>query len=172
MTNDQTPEQTDPIVSVDAEQQEPEEQPAKAGREAAKYRRQLRDTEAETEQLRAELAVARAEKLQSALSDYRVKIETPQPDGATREQYLIFDPRATADSGLSETVFDGGTINPERLQKAMRELFETKPYMFGNHVDRLRLSREQSVSFDLVIKKAMQAARGDDFTAAFSPDKQ
>lgn len=87
-------------------------------REAAKYRRQLRDTEAQRDELSASLTQARTELLRAAVAEYKI--------GNSR-----FNTAALEDAGLDvNAIFTEGRINTEALDTQMTALHETKPYMF------------------------------------------
>lgn len=88
--------------------------------EAAKYRRQLRDTETERDTLRDSLRAARTELLRSALDGYQVANTT-------------FNLDALSDAGLdTDALFTPeGTLNQDALTETMTELATAKPYMFS-----------------------------------------
>lgn len=90
-----------------------------SNREAAKYRRQLRETEQKLESVTAALTIARGELLRSNLSDYRVG-------------KLTFNVDAFADAGLDVDALFGedGQIATEAVDAAMTGLLESRPYMF------------------------------------------
>lgn len=101
---------------------EPEEAPengSKAGREAAKYRRQLREAEAERDSLRASLTTTRGQLVRDALTGYKVNGNT-------------FNIAALGDAGIdTDSMFsEDGALHLETLDTVMTELAETKPYMF------------------------------------------
>lgn len=94
-------------------------EPARSN-EAAKYRRQLRDTEAERDTLRESLRAARGELLRAALDGYQVGNTT-------------FNMDALPDAGLdTDALFTPeGTLNSDALTEHMTELATSKPYMFS-----------------------------------------
>lgn len=107
MTTEDTPETTDAV------------EPASANREAAKYRKQLRDAESQLATVQERLTAARAEILRAALTGHQV-------DGKT------FKVDALDDAGLDvETLFDeSGKLNGDAVAQAMAGLAEARPYMF------------------------------------------
>ena len=100
--------------------EEAEEKSDRGNREAAKYRRQLRDTETERDSLRTALTSARTEILRAAVTGYKI-------DGNT------FNADALDDAGIDvEEVFgDDGRLDQDNLDAAMAAIADDKPYMFA-----------------------------------------
>lgn len=89
------------------------------GREAAKYRRQLRDTEQQLEAAQAALTAARGQILRTALTGHKIDRDT-------------FNVDALEDSGLdpAELFNEDGALDQDAVDTAMQQLHETKPYLF------------------------------------------
>ena len=83
----------------------------RASREAAKYRTQLRETEAR-------------------LADATAKLEALQLEVARdlAERHGLIDGREL-DRPVSELVTDEGLIDPEKVRAAVQELIKSKPYL-------------------------------------------
>lgn len=121
---------------------------SKPGREAAKYRRQLRDTETERDTLRESLRTARSEILRAHLTGHAI--------GGKQ-----FNLDALQDAGIDtdEIFTNGGTLDPEAFETLMSGLLEHKPYMF-TELPKIRAGAE-SAAF------VPQA----DFDTAFAPKR-
>ncbi|KUF06767.1 hypothetical protein [Leucobacter sp. G161] len=121
---------------------------SKPGREAAKYRRQLRDTETERDTLKNSLHAARTELLRAHLTAHAI--------GGKQ-----FNLDALQDAGIdTEEIFtNGGTLDPEAFETLMSGLLEHKPYMF-TELPKIRAGAE-SAAF------VPQA----DFDTAFAPKR-
>lgn len=142
-------EQTEQVEQQDQESQTTDttEQPDtanKAGREAAKYRRQLRDTEAERDTLRQQLDAARRSIVASSKAAARL-------DPAAREA-------AFADVDVNTMFNNDGTTNTEAIQAHVQNLRTTAPYMFPS----LIIPNEGKTPSDRSMPR-------QDFSEAFSP---
>lgn len=91
-----------------------------ANREAAKYRRQLREVEQRAEALEASLASARAQIIKHSTTDYRVGADT-------------FNTDALADANLDTAALftEDGNLDTEALDAALQQLHTDKPYFFA-----------------------------------------
>ncbi|GAA4863899.1 hypothetical protein [Saccharopolyspora cebuensis] len=98
---------------------------AKPNREAAKYRRQLRDTEAERDALAARLAT----------------MERRQVDRLAAE--VLADPSDFAPA-LDELRDAGGALDEEKVSAALDELIKAKPHYAKRRVVPTRSSAEHS----------------------------
>jgi hypothetical protein len=161
--HDENAPETPENATTDPEQpeapQEPQEAPERGSREAAKYRRQLRDVEAERDRLISERDAARRTILEAHLQNYRLKFENP--DGSTQEHSF----NAGAASEVPLDVFDdSGKLDGEKLQNVMRTLQEEKPYLFKHEVTRgIPIPDAMAKKFNDAIKPR------DNFEKAFSP---
>lgn len=98
--------------------EEPEKPEESGNREAAKYRRQLRDAEAERDQLRTDLTVAREQILRHAVEQAKVGRAS-------------FNMDAYDDAALTVAeFFENGTLDSEKLAAHLNGLHESKPYLF------------------------------------------
>lgn len=131
-----------PDTNVSPELEQEEIEPAnKAGREAAKYRRQLRDTEAERDGLQAQLKAAQAQIVNSQLSEQELSL--------------------MALTGHDPSVFftDDGALNEEALA-------ETKAQWRKEHASLFR-DRRVANTWDRPDSNAHRAP----FQQAFGPKK-
>ena len=94
-------------------------EPESGNREAAKYRRQLRDTETNLETARAALTAARTELVRNAVTGQKVGGNT-------------FNLEAFDDAGIDpDTLFmEDGKLNTEAITETMTALAESSPYLF------------------------------------------
>ena len=108
------PETTEPPEIV-----EEVEDTGKGNREAAKYRRQLRDAETQLETIQAALTAARGELLENAVTGYKVGRDT-------------FNIIALNDAGLDPNALfdDRGKLNMAAVAESMQSLAVSHPYMF------------------------------------------
>lgn len=168
-TNDtpvEAPESAPEAVEAPVEVEE-QEQPENGNREAAKYRRQLRDVEAERDKLNESLRAAQNTILEAALARFEVQIPTEDPHAF---RYKIFNSAAVRDLDLHH-VFDDGVINRERVNAALAELTETKPYMFTGDTTRFGANSQASKAWGALIEGAIKKNlnSGDNFSKAFRP---
>ena len=110
-TTDETPQETpEQVQDTNAEQQAPEDtqdapEDGKAGREAAKYRRQLRDTEAERDSLREQVQA-----LQRAAVEQVAARQIAKPAALW-----------TAGVELADVLGDDGAPDPAKIKAACAE---------------------------------------------------
>ncbi|WP_298942703.1 hypothetical protein [uncultured Microbacterium sp.] len=129
------------------------------GREAAKYRRQLRDVEAERDTLGATLTDARNAILKATLTGYSVQVDT----GKGYQSTVTLAPTAIDDLALDHAeLFEGATINTTRLAEIITELGTTRPHLFG-HGPRAGIARREG-------NTATPSPRRDGWAEAFAPD--
>lgn len=148
----------------------------KAGREAAKYRRQLRETEVERDQLRASLDTARQSLLTKSLSDY-MSVEyiptegnIPQtPDGQPQPQAAKIRLKHATDfatfSGetIDTLLSDDGSLDDTKVQGALVKLWQQRPELFDDATPGAVPTIGQTPH--------RLAEAGGGFTSAFTPKK-
>lgn len=153
------PEQTD-------ETPEPAED-GKAGREAAKYRRQARQAEAERDALAEQLTAARDEIVRQRLAQ-PVQIEILNPDGTRKTNFgaeghqrnvMLNHPddlfRFT-DLTPSDLFTEDGRLDNERLTAAVAELHKARPELCGT--PKLIVPTAGKVPENMTLKPAFEAA--------------
>lgn len=137
MTENTTPEEQTDIIAPETLEETPqpvEEQPEptdKPSREAAKYRRQLREVEAERDQLREQLTTARHGNLDSY-------IEKALPVGDRGRTATLRNPSDLyAISGLSRDDFltDTGDLDTGLIAMTARELYDTRRDLFVQTIE-------------------------------------
>lgn len=141
-------ETTDTSVETPTEAPEQSEAPENGNREAAKYRRQLRDVQQQLEANQTHLDKARSRILKGALDGFKVGGKT-------------FNTEALKDSGIdTAALFDeDGELNTEALETTMTALAQEKPYMFSPPVPVMVPGAPESI----VLSKP------GGFTVAFKP---
>lgn len=143
----------------DQEQQEQESHPSA---EAAKYRTRLREAEQARDAAVAALEDARGEIVRTALTGYQLQVQSPK--GYTTS--ALFKAEAFADAGFDVAgLFDGGKLDAGRLEAAVRDLHESKPYMFGPSNSGNRVPKEGRPVLD-------SNQTSSEFVAAFGPDRE
>ncbi|GAB2562824.1 hypothetical protein [Leucobacter ruminantium] len=145
----------------DQENAESESTPTRASSEAAKYRRQLRATETERDQLRNELDQARRMLLARDLDKHTIS----SADGT-----LKLHPAALADVTLPSAAFTGLTIDTNAVKAFFEELYEAKPYMFHKAGEELR-SMQPRAKLRGGSNPYDEPEVGPKFTNAFKPRK-
>lgn len=94
------------------------EEATSPNREAAKYRRQAREAEAERDTLRGELTAARTEILRTAVTGYKIGAD-------------LFNGAALDDAGIdTDAIFTDGKLDTGKLEAEMSALQQSRPYMF------------------------------------------
>lgn len=129
--NKTTPETTEnQIVETVEDATTDSETHSKAGREAAKYRRQLREVEAERDALRGQVEGARDALLAEALS---VKIDVSDDPRFSKNIRLDVPTDLFTVGGIDKaTMFDqAGNLDREALTEALRVTHEARPSLFG-----------------------------------------
>lgn len=122
MTNDTAPDSADnPADNT------PPDDSTKTSREAAKYRRQARDAEAERDALAAQLTSAREQLLQQTLSN---GIDTPS--GARRSLLSPSDLTSIGGIDSAELWAEDGKLDIERVGQALDELHAQRPELFAS----------------------------------------
>lgn len=95
-------------------------------REAAKYRRQLRDTEAERDALAEQLTAAKQQILRNMLEeDSSVRVTSD-----SREKTVQFNTEATSDTDLEALATEGEPLTRATLNQHLQQLYEVKPWLF------------------------------------------
>lgn len=140
-------------AQADAEQ-------GKAGREAARYRRQLRETEAERDQLLEQVQALHRQALTAAARDITVTVTGERGNPVTRR----LEPTGI-DDALEAVDTDGlitseGTVNTELLNERLAALHHEKPHYF-QQPNRLHLPSEG--------KQPRMKNSNTDFASAFAP---
>lgn len=136
------------VLTEDESQEKPQEG---GNREAAKYRRQAREAQAELESVRAQLAAAQSTVLQNAAVQIRLD------KGATLR------PDAVQELDHAGMVTDEGSLNQEALQEQLERLHQERPYLFE------RPQGPSSSAIGRVNSAAHLGERADSFEAAFAP---
>lgn len=137
-TNENTDQQpTDDAVNAENSPAAPEAQERQSevaeraqtnNREAAKYRRQLREAEAERDAAVALIEPARRELLAAAL----LKIEHVEGPPESRAILGNLRPEAIDDAGIDvASVFDGMTLNTDKVRAELKRVYDAKPYLFA-----------------------------------------
>ena len=138
MTDDQTTTETEAQATASPEMETPAaevedtegEGGSKAGREAAKYRRQLREVEAERDGLRGQIAAARDALLAETLSQ-KIGIGT-DPRYPKDVKLDVWDDLFSVGGIDKAAMFDGdGNLDREALTTALRVTHESRPNLFG-----------------------------------------
>lgn len=131
MTNDTTTTDSTPAESTTAAPEAAESpQQADTGentpsnKEAAKYRRQLRETEAERDALREHLSTARGGMLTTLVDGLRVK--SSQQLHPTAHAEVFTDPNAYFN--------DDGTVNEAAVTAKLEETYESHPHYFHRNL--------------------------------------
>lgn len=131
MNTDQSNPESEDVETVEAHTEtmdtEDNGERTKAGREAAKYRRQLREVETHRDQLLAQVSAFRDDLLASVLSQ-RINVGSHREDmQKLQEPSDLF----TVGKVNRDDLFnDDNTLNTDRLQDAARALYETRPSLF------------------------------------------
>lgn len=123
-TDNATDETPDEAPTDDAEATETGDEDGKAGREAAKYRRQLRDAQSSLEESQARLTGAQTELLGHVVSKLRAKASMQLRPEAVRE--------LTDTTGFFN---DDGTTDEKAIKAALEALFEERPYLFQKNLE-------------------------------------
>lgn len=105
-----------------SEQHDIDDLPKRGNSEAAKYRRQLRDVEAERDQIASELNQARQMILGRHLNEHTIRGE----DG----EMLQLHPKALEELTLTADLFDGLDLNSEAVADFFTQLYTERPYIF------------------------------------------
>ena len=132
-------------------------------KEAAKYRRQLREAEAERDAAQTLIADARRQLLMSKLPTVEHAETTTDLAGNTSTAHHgTLRAEALGDSGIDiNDVFDGMTVNEDKLRSELAKIYEEKPYLF--------VAPRMIVPNEGTGNDSLNARRG--FTAAFSPER-
>lgn len=137
---------TEQAEAVEADQQTDQDQDTdgadKAGREAAKYRRQLRDAEAQRDTLAGQV-----EALQRRMVEQAAAAQIQRPEALW-----------AAGVELADLIGEDGVPDPEKVRGACRDAAE-----------RLGLSRPPGGNYVPNEGRSMTQARTADFAAAFAP---
>lgn len=167
MTDNQTPEPVDDAT----------EQASGGNREAAKYRRQLRGTEAARDALQATLQATRQTLLDKSLADYMTVEYIPTggniphtPDGEPTPMSAKIRLKHASDFAqftghdIDALLADDGTFDGNKMQSALAELWQQRPELFDDATSGAvhTIGKDPGRNLD----------RGDDFTAAFGPKKK
>lgn len=110
-----TPPAPEPVDDVTVDPPEPEAKPDdKPGREAARYRRQLRDAEAERDRLAAALADRQHQDVTDIAADH------------------LLDPAdfLLVHTDLSDFLDDDGNVDEAKVAEAVEQMRETRPHWF------------------------------------------
>lgn len=132
----------EPTAQVDqpAPTPEPDVEDTRGNRDAAKYRRQLRHAEAARDDALALVGSARTELLKAALptiehvtiADDAISFDGKDEPARVTTRHGHLRPEALADSGIDlDAVFDGMTVNPDKLRAELARVYDTKPYLFA-----------------------------------------
>lgn len=167
MTNHETPELVDDAP----------EQAGGGNREAAKYRRQLRDTEAARDTLQATLQATRQTLLDKSLADYMTVEYFPTqgniphtPDGEPKPMSAKIRLKYSSDfaqftgQGIETLLSEDGTLDNDKVESALVELWQQRPELFDDATSGVVPEIGQTPSNPIKF--------GDDFTAAFGPKKK
>lgn len=132
-TDTEAPTQPEPDVETGAEAAEG----GKPEREAARYRRQLREVEAERDGLRATLAALQTSYVEQVLKSPIRFPDTPLEGGGRRRGNVIElrNPTDLATIGGVEhaDLFTGGLLDQDKLLEAVGALYEARPELFKFH---------------------------------------
>lgn len=169
---DETPQANDADQTPDEQPEETPEQPepaedSKAGREAAKYRRQAREAEAERDALAEQLTAARDEIVRQRLAQ-PVQIEVLNADGTRKANFgaeghqrnvMLNHPddlfRFT-DLTPADLFTEDGRLDNERLTAAVAELHQSRPELCGT--PKLIVPGVGKVPENMTLKPAFEAA--------------
>lgn len=153
-----TTEPTTPDAETPAETPQETDQATNSNREAAKYRKQLREAESERDAAHALIADARRELLAAKLP----QVEHVIGEGNSTCRVGHLRPEALDDAGIElDALFDGMSINEDKLRAELTRVYETKPYLFippRMHVPNIEKSPDMSLY-------------GNTFTEAFAPKR-
>ncbi len=138
MPTDKIPEPTD-AQPTEPDEVEPDDEPS--DREAAKYRRRLRETEGERDTISTQLDASRRALVEHLAGGERVKVEALWAAGTT----------------VAELLDDDGAVDPDLVRKACTNAAETLGLARPPRVDRNQ-GRSQAVG-----------PTENPFSAAFSP---
>lgn len=124
---DATQETQEPTTPTDAPTEPEEPQGDPRNREAAKYRKQLREVEAERDAAVALVEPARRDLLAAAL----LKIEHVEGPPEARARRGNLRPEAIEDAGIDvASMFDGMALNTDKVRDELKRVYDTKPYLF------------------------------------------
>lgn len=145
------PQQLDDLDGTDTTEDQSDADPAdKAGAEAAKYRRRLRETEAERDNL-----LARVEHLQRGEIERLITGKLTDPADIWRDG-----------AQLADLLDDDGDIDPDKVTTLLDDLVKAHPHWATQDTRTPRLSNPVSGA------SKPQPARRDSFTKAFSPKER
>lgn len=136
-TTENTPEQPTEAETIEnpTAGQEPEDKPVEgntANREAAKYRKQLREAEAARDAALELVEPARRALLAAALRNIEHITVTETPNSTTNMHHGHLRPEALDDAGIDvAAMFDGMTVNEDRVREELKRVYEAKPYLFA-----------------------------------------
>lgn len=134
-------------------------------REAAKWRRQLRDAEAERDAARDLVAKARAVLLAQAAEAMELDAD-PRPGETRRRPLGRLQPGALADTGIDPAdLFDGMELDRDKLRDRLAEAAAVKPYLFDDPRRRGNVAPTEGAP-------KVTGTAGSDWAAAFGPHER
>lgn len=133
-TADETTADQPAPAEADDQEQADDDRP-QSGREA-RYRRQLRETEAERDQLRMQLEAVQLEALTKALSTSREVTWSSEDGRSTRRKGLaLHDPADVLTPDVVKTLLtDQGTVDQGAVEALLVEIDKTRPHLIKNSV--------------------------------------